>query len=80
LEQGVSFLPKGATHAKLPYTDDVIRPDCIERFVGLAQSNPDIQVVLSDDVYGDVVRRPHLRIATSMTAKRHKISEIIILD
>ncbi|MDQ7988865.1 MAG: glycosyltransferase [Candidatus Dactylopiibacterium sp.] len=55
-----SGLPEQAVYAKLLCADDLIRSDCIERFVALAESDPAISLVLSDDVFADDVRRANL--------------------
>lgn len=55
-----SHLPADAVYAKLLCADDLIRSDCIERFVALAESGPSIEIVLCDDVFDDEVRRANL--------------------
>lgn len=55
-----SQVPQKAVYAKLLCADDLIRPDCIETFVKIAESDPDIQVVLSQDVFADRVRHARL--------------------
>lgn len=55
-----SHVPPGAVYAKLLCADDLIRSDCIERFVALAESGPSVEIVLCDDVFDDEVRRAHL--------------------
>jgi glycosyltransferase involved in cell wall biosynthesis len=55
-----SYLPENAVYAKLLCADDLMHPDCIQRFVALAEMDSDIQVVLSDDVYCDMVYRANL--------------------
>lgn len=55
-----SYLPENAVFAKLLCADDLIRADCVDRFVKLAMSDPAVQVVMSDDVFGDEVRRMKL--------------------
>lgn len=61
-----SHLPENAVYTKLLCADDIIRADCIERFVALAESDPEIQVVLSDDVHGDVIRKSNLAAETEI--------------
>lgn len=55
-----SHLPADAVYAKLLCADDLIRSDCIERFVALAESDPSIEIVLCDDVFDNEVRRANL--------------------
>ncbi len=55
-----SHVPADAVYAKLLCADDLVRPDCIERFVEVAQSDAEIEVVLCQDVFADLVRRARM--------------------
>jgi glycosyltransferase involved in cell wall biosynthesis len=55
-----SYIPDDAVYAKLLCADDLVRFDCIEKFVELAESDPQVEVVLSHDVLDDDVRRANL--------------------
>src|SRR5689334_8115643 len=55
-----SYVPADAVYVKLLCADDLLRYDCIEKFVELAESDPQIEIVLSDDVLDDDVRRANL--------------------
>ena len=52
--------PAEATYVKILCADDLMRRDCIERFVEVAESDEKIEVVLSDDVFIDQVHRANL--------------------
>lgn len=55
-----SYLPEDAVYARMLCADDLIRPDAIEKCVQLAESDPAIQVVLSQDIFADEVHRSNL--------------------
>jgi glycosyltransferase involved in cell wall biosynthesis len=55
-----SHLPEDVAYAKLLCADDLIRADGIERFVEAAESDPSVEVVLSQDVFDDRVHRASL--------------------
>lgn len=55
-----SHVPRDAAYAKLLCADDLIRREAIERSVAAAESDAGIEVVLSQDVFGDQVRRARL--------------------
>lgn len=55
-----SHVPKEAVYAKLLCADDLVRADAIERFVAAARCDDRIEVVLSQDVFDDHVRRASL--------------------
>ncbi|WP_152046235.1 glycosyltransferase [Aureimonas psammosilenae] len=62
-----SFVPEETRYVKLNCADDLMRPDAIERMVELAETNEEIEVVLSDDVFDDRVRQSWM----PRTAKVH---------
>ena len=49
-----------ASYVKVLCADDLMRSDCIERFVELAESDEGVEVVLCDDIFEDKVRRANL--------------------
>jgi len=55
-----SHIPDDTVYAKLLCADDLIRADAIERFVAVAESDPEVEVVLSQDVFDDRVHRARL--------------------
>jgi glycosyltransferase involved in cell wall biosynthesis len=55
-----SYLPEDAVYAKLMCADDLMRSDAIEKFVQLAESDPQIEVIMSQDVFADEVHRANL--------------------
>jgi glycosyltransferase involved in cell wall biosynthesis len=55
-----SHVPAEAKYAKLLCADDLVRPDCIEAFVTLAESDNDIEVVMCQDIFADLVRRARM--------------------
>jgi len=52
--------PAGTTYVKILCADDLMRSDCIARFVEVAETDERIEVVLCDDVFADRVRRASL--------------------
>jgi glycosyltransferase involved in cell wall biosynthesis len=52
--------PAEATYLKFLCADDLIRSDCIARFVEVAESDKKVEVVLSHDIFVDMVRRANL--------------------
>jgi glycosyltransferase involved in cell wall biosynthesis len=58
--KAMSAAPVEASYVKVLCADDLMRSDCIERFVKLAQCDEKIQVVLCDDIFEDKVRRANL--------------------
>ncbi len=59
-------VPVEASYVKVLCADDLMRSDCIERFVELAESDEGIEVVLCDDIFEDKVRRANLPSAESV--------------
>ncbi|NOJ43705.1 glycosyltransferase family 2 protein [Bradyrhizobium australiense] len=53
-------VPAEASYVKILCADDLMRRDCIARFVEIAQSDEKIEVVLCDDVFIDKVHRANL--------------------
>jgi glycosyltransferase involved in cell wall biosynthesis len=53
-------VPAKATYVKILCADDLMRSDCIARFVEVAESDEKIEVVLCDDVFADMVHRANL--------------------
>lgn len=53
-------VPAGTTYIKILCADDLMRSDCIARFVEIAETDERIEVVLCDDVFADRVRRASL--------------------
>ena len=51
--RALRMVPAEATYAKILCGDDLIRSDCISRFVAIAESDQAIEVVLSHDVFYD---------------------------
>jgi glycosyltransferase involved in cell wall biosynthesis len=56
----MSAAPIEASYVKVLCADDLMRSDCIERFVEAAESDDKIEVVLCDDIFEDKVRRANL--------------------
>jgi glycosyltransferase involved in cell wall biosynthesis len=54
------MVPAEAAYVKILCADDLIRSDCISRFVAIAESDQRIEVVLSHDVFGENVHRANL--------------------
>lgn len=52
--------PAEASYAKILCADDLMRSDCIARFVEAAESDDKIEVVLCDDIFVDMVHRANL--------------------
>lgn len=55
-----SHVPDTASYVKLLCADDLVRCDCIEAFVKLAESDPEIEVVMCQDIFADLVRRARM--------------------
>jgi len=53
-------VPAEASYVKILCADDLMRSDCIERFVEAAESDQKIEVVLCDDIFADMVHRANL--------------------
>jgi glycosyltransferase involved in cell wall biosynthesis len=53
-------VPVDASYVKILCADDLMRRDCIERFVEVAESDEKIEVVLCDDIFADKVHRANL--------------------
>jgi glycosyltransferase involved in cell wall biosynthesis len=53
-----AIVPTGARYVKLLAADDLMRADCIERLVAVAEANPDVGCVTAIDVFEDRVK-PH---------------------
>jgi len=49
--RALRMVPAEATYAKILCGDDLIRSDCISRFVAVAESDQGIEVVLSHDIF-----------------------------
>ncbi|MER9016507.1 glycosyltransferase family A protein [Mesorhizobium sp. M0768] len=54
-------VPAETSYVKFLCADDLMRSDCISRFVAVAESDDRIGVVLCDDVFMDKVHRANLR-------------------
>src|SRR5215475_13035662 len=52
--------PDEAVYLKFLCADDLIRSDCIARFVEVAESDEKVEVVLSHDIFVDMVRRANI--------------------
>jgi glycosyltransferase involved in cell wall biosynthesis len=52
--------PAEAAYLKFLCADDLIRSDCIARFVEVAEADERVEVVLSHDIFVDMVRRANL--------------------
>ncbi|WP_294393681.1 glycosyltransferase [uncultured Sphingomonas sp.] len=59
-DKAFSLIPEEAVYAKLLCADDIMHPDCIARFVGLAEAHPSVQTVSCEDVHCDLVRRANI--------------------
>ena len=59
-DRAFSLVPREAVFAKLLCADDLMRPDCIRRFVDLAEARPSVQAVSCQDVHCDLVRRANI--------------------
>jgi glycosyltransferase involved in cell wall biosynthesis len=53
-------VPAEASYVKILCADDLMRSDCIARFVEVAESDEKIEVVLCDDIFIDKVHRANL--------------------
>jgi len=53
-------VPVGTSYVKILCADDLMRSDCIARFVEAAESEEGVEVVLCDDVFRDKVHRASL--------------------
>jgi hypothetical protein len=53
-------VPAETSYVKILCADDLMRSDCISRFVEVAESDEKIEVVLCDDIFVDKVRRANL--------------------
>jgi len=58
--KALSAVPAGTTYVKILCADDLMRSDCVARFVAVAESDEAIQVVLCDDIFMDKVHRASL--------------------
>ncbi|MCL2713022.1 MAG: glycosyltransferase family 2 protein [Alphaproteobacteria bacterium] len=56
----LAAVPVGTDYVKILCADDLMRDDCIERFVAAAGVDSQVEAVLSDDVYGNAIRRASL--------------------
>jgi hypothetical protein len=52
------LVPTEARYVKLLAADDLMRADCIERLVAVAEENPDVSTVTATDIFDDRVQ-PH---------------------
>lgn len=59
-DKAFSLIPDEAVYAKLLCADDLMRADCIAKFVTLAEAHPSVQTVSCHDVHCDVVRRANI--------------------
>jgi glycosyltransferase involved in cell wall biosynthesis len=59
-DKAFSLIPREATYAKLLCADDLMRKDCIRKFVELAEADPAIETVSCQDVHDDTVRRANI--------------------
>jgi len=55
-----SHIPDDTVYAKLLCADDLVRADGIERLVEVAESDPEVEVVLSQDVFDDHVHKARI--------------------
>jgi glycosyltransferase involved in cell wall biosynthesis len=53
-------VPAETSYVKILCADDLMRSDCIARFVEVAESDEKIEVVLCDDIFIDMVHRANL--------------------
>jgi len=53
-----TLIPKRTRYVKLLAADDLMRKDCIERLVAIAEANPETSCVMATDVFADRVK-PH---------------------
>lgn len=56
----LGFVPSEAAYVKILCADDLMRSDCISKFVAIAQTDEKIDIVFSDDVFDEKVRRANL--------------------
>jgi glycosyltransferase involved in cell wall biosynthesis len=56
--EAISMVPRNARYLKLLPADDLMRADCIDKMVTLAESDPEIDFVHAIDVVGEVAK-PH---------------------
>ena len=58
--RALAAVPAGTAFVKILCADDLMRDDCIARFVDAASADPQIEAVLCDDIYGNELRRTSL--------------------
>jgi glycosyltransferase involved in cell wall biosynthesis len=74
-----SYVPKEAAYVKWLCADDLIRHDCIERFVEMAEANPGVEIALSHTLRGDVVRWARLP-GNTVVHNSRKVARLILED
>lgn len=77
-DKAFSFIPHEAVYAKLLCADDLMHPDCLRRFVELAEMYPTVQTVSCHDVHNDLIRRAN--IPEDRTVIDGKIASAAILE
>jgi glycosyltransferase involved in cell wall biosynthesis len=56
--EAVAMIPPRARYAKILCADDLMRADCIERLVAVAESEPNVEFVTAVDIFDDRLK-PH---------------------
>jgi glycosyltransferase involved in cell wall biosynthesis len=71
------MVPDDARYVKLLAADDLMRDDCIERLVAVAEANPDTSCVMATDVFAGRVQPHGLDPATSIF-DGHEIAQRLV--
>jgi glycosyltransferase involved in cell wall biosynthesis len=58
--KALCVVPAETSYVKILCADDLMRSDCIARFVEIAESDKEIEIVLCDDIFADQVHRANL--------------------
>jgi glycosyltransferase involved in cell wall biosynthesis len=72
-----SHIPENVTYAKLLCADDLISAGAIARFVEVAEADPEIEVVLSQDVFNDQIHTASLPADKSVFDGKAVVREIL---
>lgn len=76
----VAMTPQHARYVKLLAADDLMRKDCIERCVAVAESNPRVELVTAVDVFDDRVKPHGLDPARSAFEGREILRRLLLGD
>jgi glycosyltransferase involved in cell wall biosynthesis len=75
-----AMVPAGARYVKLLPADDLMRADCIERMVAVAEANPDVNFVTAVDVFEDRVKAHGLDPARTVFDGREIARRLLLRD